>query len=425
MKVVHLCASDREGGAAKAAQRIHAEVLKQGHDSDLIVMRGDGRAKNVHLANRNLIGRLGSRVPTILDSAVVKLFFNKLPGRAWSPGLVGCTNLSSDRRVREADVIVLYWVDGGFLSTAQVQFLLALGKRVVWRLSDMWPFTGGCHYSEGCYKFRDECGACPQLQSTLPFDPSFFTLKKKTSWNTENLKVVCPSSWIRDLSETSRVFNGVKHHLVATGVDTTIFRPNFGHSTHRSETERTSDDKKLKILFGAVNSLTDWRKGGQELRAAIKIFSDNCSSLQKYELNVFGANDEALTSWSGIDVKYLGSPSLEAELSAIYRSADIFVAPSKEENLANTVIEALACGTPVVAFAVGGMVDLIDHMKNGYLAKPFDINDLANGIQTVCEKIEESDDLAVAARTKALVSFDQEKQIKKFIDVLEGNENAA
>jgi glycosyltransferase involved in cell wall biosynthesis len=281
----------------------------------------------------------------------------------------------------------------------------------------MWAFTGGCHYSEGCEKFMLQCGNCEQIGSNIGKDVSYWSLKRKKSWATDDLQIVCPSKWIMDLSKSSSVLAQATHHHIATGVDLAVYKP--CESTMIADLDGLVNEK-FTILFGAVNSLSDERKGAKELKDAIKVFSSSIENKSEYRIVVFGGSAVFQELWNGIEVNHIGILNSEEHAANVYSFCDVFVAPSREENLANTVIESLACGTPVVAFNVGGMVDLIDHCHNGYLAHPFDAQDLASGICFVRDSLKTGQALSLNARHKALKNFDQEKQITEFIGLVNG-----
>ena len=138
-------------------------------------------------------------------------------------------------------------------------------------------------------------------------------------------------------------------------------------------------------------------------------------------LLIFGANKPQYNEDLGFEVKYLGQISDDVTLSLIYNSADVFIAPSREDNLPNTIVEAISCGLPCIAFNIGGMPDLIKHKKNGYLAKPFDIKDLAKGINFVLEDENRWNSLSENALNKAQRDYDINVVSDKYIDLYKKN----
>jgi glycosyltransferase involved in cell wall biosynthesis len=388
-----------------------------GLNSTLLVLRKNTSIESIKVVEQPWWLAIHPKLASFLDSLLVRLFFRKKVGKTWGSGLVGAFNPKKNKYVKAADVIILYWVDGGFLSNTQLASIMALNKKIIWRLSDMWAFTGGCHYSEGCQKFMRQCGNCEQIRSTTDKDVSYWSLKQKKNWTTENLQIVCPSKWIMNLSKSSPVLAHATHHHIATGVDLAVYKPCELPTIANSV---GLGSEKFTILFGAVNSLSDERKGAKELKDAIKVFSSSIENKSDYRIVVFGGSGVFQELWNGIEVNHIGVINSEEHAANVYSFCDVFVAPSREENLANTVIESLACGTPVVAFNVGGMNDLIDHRHNGYLAHPFDAQDLASGISFVRDSVKTNQALSLNARLKALKNFDQDKQITEFIGLVYG-----
>jgi glycosyltransferase involved in cell wall biosynthesis len=319
---------------------------------------------------------------------------------AWLPGL------AVDRlpEVRRADLISLFWVCGGYLSLKTMGRLLRLNKPVVWRLSDMWPFTGGCHYSFGCHRYEDHCGRCPQLSSSWEHDLSWLVMKrKKRWWQGQPLTVVCPSRWLAACARRSTLFREARIEIIPTGVDTGIFQPR--DQAQARDLLQLPQDVPL-ILFGAINPLDDHRKGGRELAAALSILAQKAECEKLPHLVIFGTwRQPEIPGWTK-PIHVLGRLGDDASLALAYAAADVFVAPSLEDNLPNTVIEAMACGLPCVAFNTGGLPDLIDAGENGYLAAPGDSKDLARGIAWVLADRACRRNLGEKARAKVARGFD-------------------
>jgi glycosyltransferase involved in cell wall biosynthesis len=174
---------------------------------------------------------------------------------------------------------------------------------------------------------------------------------------------------------------------------------------------------KQLILFGAMSSTSDRRKGFHLLLPALKKLSQGQMGQDRLELVVFGASQPLEPPDFGFKTHYLGRLNDDISLALVYAAADIFVAPSTEDNLPNTVMEALACGIPCVAFKIGGMPDMIEHQQNGYLAHPYDIEDLAQGINWVLENTERYNQLCIQARQKVEQEFTLELQAEKYLEL--------
>jgi glycosyltransferase involved in cell wall biosynthesis len=197
-------------------------------------------------------------------------------------------------------------------------------------------------------------------------------------------------------------------------LDLNLFKPVDKATAHR---EWGLPIAKRLILFGAMSPTSDHRKGFDFLYKSLKQL--NAKWAGKAELVVFGSNKPENSPDFGLPVHYLGYLQDDVKLSLLYSEVDIMVVPSRQDNLPNTVVESLACGTPVVAFNIGGMSDMIDHKINGYLAKPFDISDLSAGIDWVISDEKRHKYLRIKARDKAMLCFDIKKTARQYASLYE------
>lgn len=413
MIVLHLNKTDIQGGAARAAYRLHLGLKNISVDSKMIV---DDKISDDPSVN-GLVGKVNKVWSRFLP------FINEIPLKFYNwegtPFYTGCIgrNIAKDGLLRQTDVINLHWVAAGFLSIRNISILAKLGKPVVWTLHDMWAFTGGCHYSGECERYVNSCGSCPQLNSDKDGDITRrIWARKERAYEGLNLTVVTPSRWLAECAKRSSLFSDVRVEVIPHGLNTSIFKP-INKSTARSILNLHMN-KKI-ILFGATSSTSDKRKGFSFLHKAINNLSKIIGNLKDYYLLVFGASHSKNNETFPFGINYAGKFSDDVSLALLYSSADVFVAPSLEDNLPNTVIESLACGTPVVAFNVGGMPDMIDHKKNGYLAKYKDVEDLSQGINWILGDENHRKKLAEAARNKAEREYLLEVQARRYIELYE------
>ena len=237
----------------------------------------------------------------------------------------------------------------------------------------------------------------------MEYDLSRWVFNRKKNWwkvqDLSSLIVVCPSKWIAQCAKKSLLFRDIRIKVIPTGVDTNIFKP-VDKSLARKMLNLPQD--KSLILFGADKVFKTIRKGGHLLSDTLAELSKRFSNMENnVEIVVFGTWRE-FDDWSlPFRVHPLGRFINDISLPVVYSACDVFVSASTEDNLPNTVIEALACGIPSVAFNVGGLPELIDHRSNGYLAQPFDVKDLAEGIFWVIQEISNSPFLSHHARQKA------------------------
>ena len=272
----------------------------------------------------------------------------------------------------------------------------------------MWAFTGGCHYDEECGKFKSACGACPVLGSSKSKDLSAKILQRKQASfpKHSNLTIIGLSQWLANEAAASALFKQTPVVNLPNPIDTTMFSP-FDKQQAR-KLFNLPLDKKL-VLFGAMGATSDPRKGFKELaQALVQLDSDNT------ELVVFGSSQPKTPQGFKQKAHYLGQLHDDVSLRVLYSAADGMVVPSLQENLSNAIMESLACGTPVVGFNIGGNTDLIEHKKNGYLSKPFEVADLAAGIDWVLNA-PNYNDLCQNAREKVLREFDSQLVAAKYI----------
>jgi glycosyltransferase involved in cell wall biosynthesis len=378
LKVVHVNTSDIRGGAAIAAHRLHKSLLNENVDSKMLVMNKDSDEKEVIKAkNNNFEKHILSKIRVLIKKAILSKYRNR-KDIIFSPAKFGL-DITQNKIIQEADVIHLHWVVGGYLSLNSLDKLFSLNKKIVWTLHDMWSFTGGCHYSGTCDKFTNNCGNCPILNSSKENDLSRKIFEKKSKiYNDKNLNIITCSNWLGECAKESKLLKNKNVNVIPNVLDENIFK----HIDQNIAKDFLNLDKEKKyILFGAMNSTSDPRKGWDYLKKSLQIINDKYPDLKnEVELLVFGASYSEDVKKLPFNVKFLGRFSDEIALSLIYNSADLFVAPSLEDNLPNTVLESLHCGTPVAAFDIGGMPDMIEHKENGYLAEFKSSDNLAKGI---------------------------------------------
>ncbi|MGB3312380.1 MAG: glycosyltransferase family 4 protein [Nodosilinea sp.] len=401
MKIVHLSTSDLDGGAAKAAYRIHQGLIDVGVDSTMLVRHKLSKDSTV-IANKTVLAQIGSKV----DGRPLKRYPQRdrtMFSPQWFPdSVVGRV------QALNPDIVHLHWACNGFL---QVESLAKFKKPIVWTLHDMWAFTGGCHYTKGCDGYTKSCGSCPQLGSTSAKDLSHNVWQRKAkAWRTLQLTVVTPSHWMAQCARASSLFSQSRIETIANGIDSERYRP-IEKSVAR-EALNLPKDKRL-VLFGAGSTTGDQRKGFHHLLAALQRLKP-MEWQNRLELVIFGesAGNDALPI--PYKTHYLGRLNDDTSIALAYAAADVFLAPSIQDNLPNTVVESLMCGTPCVAFRIGGMIDMIDHEHSGYLAEPFDIDDLSQGIVWTLESDLRRAKLSQHARVQALNKFDVFKQAKKY-----------
>lgn len=373
LRVMHVSHSATYGGAARAAARLH-DALKGSGIESFFYSRGGARDRSAALRAgplQDLNVRMASRLGAALSN-----HFVRDAGSLFSLNL-GRAGLSKQIRRVRPDLVHLHWINHGLVG---IESLAEIRIPVVWTLHDMWPFTGGCHYSGPCTRFEERCGACPMLKASRREDLSRWVWERKQrSLRDLDLTAIAPSRWIADVAKSSSLFSGRRVHVIPNGIPLSVYGPK-----NRSEARSILGlpiDRSI-LLYGASGVDRDRRKGMDLFLSLVRHLARDRRE-KSLEVVVFGAAGSLPTTPENIEVRNVGVVDDEGRLALLYGSADAFVVTSREDNYPNTVIESMACGTPVAAFNVGGIGEMIDSDVNGVLANPFDVVSLGSGINRI------------------------------------------
>jgi glycosyltransferase involved in cell wall biosynthesis len=421
MRIVHLSTSDTSGGAARAAYRLHTGLRRLGQDSTMLVFRRSGNDPTV--AAFKPAGDFVSRTRRNRRRKRIHRDFARY--RATRPA--GFEAFSDDRsetagqlagRIPECDVINLHWV-AGFLDHESFFASVPRSIPLVWRLADMAPLTGGCHYDFGCGRFAGQCGACPQLGSRDENDLSRQIWRRKNASlalarpSPGGLHIVGTSNWIAAEARKSSLLRDFPISVVPNGLDTEDFAPRdkqFSRQLWGIPADAT-------VVLFAAESLDVRRKGFAELLQSLT----GLKGIEKpFLVSVGGLK-------SDIDVPIphlnLGRINHDRLLSTAYSAADVFVIPSLQESFGQTVTESLACGTPVVAFASGGIVDMVRPGVTGWLAPTGDTAALRQAIETALGELSASparrDAMSAQCRRIAVEEYSMDVQARAYLRLYE------
>lgn len=398
MKILHLNTHDISGGAARAAYRIHKGLQGIGIDSKMLVQTKLSDDKTVIGPGNKVNQGLALLRPT-LDSTF-KTLFSSGSKTIFSPAWLPFSGIPSQIKSISPHIVHLHWICSGML---RIEDLKRINKPIIWTLHDMWAFTGGCHYSDGCVQFQQSCGNCPQLGSESEKDLSRWTWRRKQKWwQNLNLTIITPSRWLKSCVLKSTLLKDYPVEVIPNGIDLNRYRP---LDRNMARDYLGLPEGKRLILFGAFKPSKDLRKGFLFLQSALKRLSQR-SDFKQTELIILGTSEPPNKPKFGFKTTYLGKLYDDISIALVYAACDVFVVPSVEDNLPNTIIEALACGISCVAFNVGGISEMIEHKVSGYLAKPLDIEELARGIAWVLENKQRLHSLSANARKKAETDFD-------------------
>lgn len=409
MNVLMLNEADGGGGAAKAAFRLNHGMRELGIDARLLVKTKKTDDPGV-VSTATPTGKMLQGLRVHLDMLPVRCYPNQ-PLLNFSPAWLP-DGLTGQVAAINPDLVHLHWLTAGFIRLETLKKLGDLNKPLLWTLHDSWVFTGGCHVPFACTRYQQKCGACPVLGSSADRDLSRrIWERKKKAWDGLNLTVITPSRWLADCAKSSSLFQDVRVEVIPNGLDLKTFRP----IDKRLAREALSlpQDKNL-VLFGGAGINLQANKGFNLLISALQPLAATLWGKQA-ELVVFGLSGPDGERLSGFKENYLGWLHDESSLVAAYSAADLFVIPSIMENFPNTALEAMACGTPCVAFNQGGMAQLVDHMRSGYLARPYEVNDLMRGIRLLLEDDELRSEMARNARQKVEENFAMDTVCKTYI----------
>lgn len=380
MKITHLSTFDIEGGAARAAYRLHEGLLKIGQESQVLSLYKTSSDNHVleYTFNKSE-NNLDSKYCNYIQNHYINNNRTPISNTLFSLGYSGF-NVAQLDSIINSDILNLHWITSGFQSPLTITKLLDLGKPIVWTLHDMWAFTGGCHYTAGCQGYENNCLNCPQLSQDIYQLPFHLLQEKIEFFNHPNLVIVTPSQWLAKCAKKSQVFRHNRIEVIPYSLDTNIFQP-INKLEAKRNLNLNSDD--IILLVGAVTG-KEKRKGFLELVNSLKICQNNdqfSELINNHRLKIccFGEPNEAFKDL-GITVISFGNVNSDEELSLIYSAADIFILPSLEDNFPNTMLESMSCATPIIAFDIGGIPDLIEDQISGIIV-PY------NDIQLMSEKI--------------------------------------
>lgn len=401
LKIVHLNTYEGNGGAGRACLRLSEALNLAGVHAKTLVYYQFSKNENVACVSSTIFGKAKAAFNILAERYFAKVFV-KAVKTPFSLQWFG-TSVLKNKHVQQADVIHIHWVNHGFLSPKFLAQLAELEKPIVWTFHDSNAFTGGCHVRYSCENFHKQCGYCPLLKLNGPNDISHKTWKsKQKAYSKVNFHIVAPSHWMANSVKESSLLGVRKVSVIPNTIEVDIFKPYV-----KAEAKRILKiaPEKFVIMSGFMPSKNDKHKGTQYLVDALFELSKRTGvDKNKIELLIFGNKDEKNVPDFPFKTTFLGTINKDEHLAKCYAAADAFITPSLEDNLPNTVMESLACATPVIAFTTGGIPDMVKHMQNGYLAKYKDANDLANGIEWLYLH-DKKEDIQKEARRTVLTTF--------------------
>lgn len=410
MRVLIVNTSEKTGGAAVAANRLMEALINNGvkakmlvrdkqTDSLTVVSAGDGWRQRWHFLWERW------RIFMAMHFSKTHLFEADIAN-------VG-TDITTLPEFKEADIIHLHWINQGFLSLNGIQKILSSGKPVVWTMHDIWPATAICHYSRGCCRYKNKCESCPLLPRRSVSDLSAVVWRRKNEiLRKYHISFVACSRWLEGEAKKSALLKGQRVTNIPNPINSHVFCP----SDKQQAREALGLPLDKHVILFVSQRVTDKRKGLDYLVEAVNRMAVQDSSLKdNTAIAVLGGHSEEVADLLPLPVFPLGYVSDESKIVKVYNAADVFVLPSLEDNLPNTIMEAMACGVPCVGFNIGGIPEMIGHLKSGYVAKAADADDLARGIKWVLDF--KGEELSKEARRKVLNSYSQQSVAIKYIEL--------
>ena len=392
MKVLLVSTSDLAGGGAIAAYRLMEALNKNGVKAKMLVR--DKQSSSVTVA------QVGTIIPKVMERLHIMSY---LKGKLWEADTADFgIDITRTEEYKEADIIHLHWINQGMISLSCLKRMMKDGKKIVWTLHDEWPYLGICHYRGECQE--TECRKCPLLPGNIAHKRY---LKKQELYKKGNITFVGCSQWITERAQQALPETKVVH--INNCIPHNIFR----HIDQQEARKKLGLPLDKKIILFCSQNLNDERKGFAYLQQALnQLTIHNSQFIIKDSPSPLGETEGGLsTVCIGKGGRYISSPE---EMATMYAAADVFVIPSLQDNLPNTIAEAMSCGTPCVGFNVGGIPEMIDHQQNGYVAKYKDVTDLAEGICYVL-----SHDMREAALHKASSAYGETHVAQNYINVYE------
>jgi glycosyltransferase involved in cell wall biosynthesis len=417
MNILIVNTSELIGGAAAAANRLMKALQKEAVNAEMLVLDKQTEDTHVHSLNNSWFMKKINRFRFLYERLIIFCLnkFDKVDLFKTSIANTG-TDIRNHPLVINADIIHIHWINHNFLSLKNIEQLTNLGKPIVWTMHDMWPFTGICHHARECMNYQNECGQCFYLHSSNPKDIShrIFSRKKKILQH-KNVSFVGCSRWMAERAKLSALTGTEKITSIPNPIDTDVFRKT---NKEKARKDLNLPQDKYLLLFGAVN-VNDKRKGLAYLIDGFKYMKQQFPAIyDKIELVIFGRIKSDIHSFFDIPIHSLNFLKDEETIVNLYNAVDLFVTPSLDENLPNTIMEAMACGTPCVGFNTGGIPEMIDHKKNGYVAQYRDVEDLAKGIQWVLNN-PESEKLPESCRHKVLEKYAEKVAANQYVELYE------
>lgn len=411
MRILIVSTSEQTGGAAIAARRLMEALNNSGVKAKMLVR--DKESQHISVCRipgtwRPYLNFLWERLSIFIRQRFSRqhLFDIDIANAG--------TDITRLPEFAEADIIHLHWINQGMLSLKGIRKILDSGKPVVWTMHDMWPATAICHLTLGCSKYKSHCNQCPYLANSGEHDLADSVWRRKERMlEGRNITFVACSQWLRDEARQSPLLSGKQIETIPNPIDTRLFCP--GNKAEARQRLGLPADKKL-IFFASQRADNVYKGMDCLIEACHTLTEEHPEMKDSAALVIAGGHAEEITGKLPLQTYPMGYISDAHRMADVYRAADAFVLPSLSENLPNTIMEAMACGTPCIAFRVGGIPEEIDHKANGYIAEYKDSADLTRGLHWMLTQAD-SEALSHAAVKKVTQQYSQHTVAMRYIEI--------
>lgn len=412
MRVLIVNTSERTGGAAVAANRLMEALKNNGVKAKMLVR--DKETEQITVVE--LPGSWRQQLHFLWERLVIFCHLHFSREHLFEIDIANAgTDITKLREFKEADIIHLSWINQGMLSLKSIKKIVNSGKPVVWTMHDAWAATGICHYTRGCHFFVSRCADCRLLPGGGGSKDLAAQVwqKKKKLFADSGIHFVACSRWLEGEAKRSALLHGQNITSIPNPIDTRVYCP----MPKKEARLRAGLPEGKRIILFVSQRVTTQRKGMHYLVEAIgKMVAADPQLKENTAIAILGGHAEETEGQLPLPIFPLGYVNDERKIVATYNAADVFVLPSMEDNLPNTIMEAMACGVPCVGFRIGGIPEMIDHQKNGYLAKAGDADDLATGISWILDTADH-EELSRSALHKVATCYSQQMVAMKYIEV--------
>lgn len=412
MKVLIINTSERTGGAAVASRRLKDALNNNGVKAKMLVAHKESGDITVV----EMPGKIRQRIHFLWERWCIFCHLHFHRDHLFELDMANAgTDITSLPEFREADIIHLEWINQGMLSLGSIRKILHSDKPVVWTMHDLWPATGICHVTLGCKAYLEGCHHCkylPHHHDKKDVATRIFN-RKKALYHGSNILFVACSKWLAAQARQSGLLYGMNVACIPNPIDTHIYNRMYKHEARK----RCGLPTDKRVILFVSQRVTLQRKGIAYFSEAIgKLTAQHPSMREDTVVAILGGHAEEMASLLPLNSYPLGYVSDERQIVEVYNAADVFVIPSLDENLPNTIMESMACGVPCVGFHVGGIPEMIEHQRNGYVAQYRDADDLAKGIWWVLAEADYAA-LSDAAVEKVRRDYSQQSVASRYIEV--------